>query len=526
MSFFKATATIASYTMLSRVFGFVRDVLSAKFLGAGLVADAFYTALKLPNFFRRMTAEGAFSVSFVPLYTRLRQEQSEEAATNFANQALAWMLAILVPISLLAIIFMPYVLLVVAPGFQDDPARYNLGVLFSRITFLYLLFMSVVALMGGILNTRNIFGPFAAAPVLFNLCQIAAMWLQYTYPQFSAGIFGWHTTGHALAWAVAFSGACQVVWLWWSLKKQGIRLQLVRPQLSPAIKRLGQLMAPGLVGASAMQINVFIDLILASLLPIGAVSFLYYADRLQQLPLGIIGVAIGTALLPKLSAKLATKDVASANVLFNQAMFFSLLLTLPCATFLMVLAEPIVRTLFERGAFSAADSTNVAKALVAYAFSLPAYVAIKVYATGLYAQENTKTPVKITLVFAAINTVLAYALSKPLGHVGIALATSIAGWGQVLVYMRLIKAQHLLQTTDATRHQLAWVVVACGVMAVGMAAALYVLAPWFHQAGLMRFVALVLAGGFGGVLFAGLLYVAKVFKPRALWQMMRAGELE
>jgi putative peptidoglycan lipid II flippase len=185
-----------------------------------------------------------------------------------------------------------------------------------------------------------------------------------------------------------------------------------------------------------------------------------------------------------------------------------------------------VRTLFERGAFSAADSVNVAKALMAYALSLPAYVAIKVYATGLYAQENTKTPVKITLVFALINTILAYALIKPLGHMGIALATSIAGWGQVLVYMQLVKQQHMLQTTDQTRHQLAWVVVACGAMAVGMAGALYMLAPWFHHGGLWRFVALALAGGFGVVLFLGLLYMAKVFRPKALWQMMRAGELE
>lgn len=522
MSFFKATATIASYTMLSRVFGFVRDVVSARLLGASIIGDAFVVALRFPNFFRRMTAEGAFSVSFVPLYTRTLKEEGEEAATNFANQALAWMLAILIPITIVVIIAMPIIIPLITPGFKNDIVRFELGVLFSRITFVYLMFMSLAALMGGMLNARNVFGPFAAAPVVFNICQIAAMWVQYLHP----GIFGWHTTGHALAWAVALSGALQVVWLWWSLKTIGIKLRMLRPKLSQKIRNLGKLMAPGLIGASAMQINVLIDQSLASLLPKGSITVIYYADRLQQLPLGIIGVAVGTALLPQLAKKIADHSILEANKLFNSALFFSLLVTLPCATALTVLAEPIVRTLFEGGAFDYKASVITAQTLMCYAIGLPAYVAIKVYATGLYAQENTKTPVKMTLVFAAINTALALILIKPLAHMGIALATSIAGWGQVLVYMHLVKQQHMLQTTDQTRHQLAWVVVACGVMAVGMAGALYVLAPWFAHGGLLRFLALALAGGVGVVLFAGLLYVAKVFKPRALWQMMRAGELE
>jgi putative peptidoglycan lipid II flippase len=496
MSFLRATFTIGAMTILSRLLGFVRDVLSANIMGAGLVADAFFVALKLPNFFRRMTAEGAFSVSFVPLFNRTLQEDGKEAAQNFASQAMAWMIAVLLPISILAIIFMPDVIFLIAPGFDSDPERYALGVTLSRITFGYLLLMSLVALLGGILNSYDRFAPFAAAPVLFNGVMIVMLLGATRFLP---------TAGHALAIGVLLAGVLQLVWMVVHLRKIGFHLKFGRLHLSTKIKRLFALMGPGIVGASAVQINLLVDIILASLLPIGAVSYLYYADRLNQLPLGLIGTAVGTALLPKLSAKFASADHEGAERLFNRALELTLLLTIPAATALAVMPHEIIAVLFERGAFTAANTAATAQALLAYAWGLPAYVAIKIFATSLYANEDTATPVKITIVCVIVNIALAFALIKPLAHVGLALATTLAAWLQLAIFIVLMMRRRHLVFDRQLRRNIGKTIVICITMSLVLAGTRVGVQDWLDARGLKRLVATAAMVGCGSSVFIALM---------------------
>jgi putative peptidoglycan lipid II flippase len=510
MSFLRATFTVGAMTILSRVLGFVRDVLSANIMGAGIVADAFFVALKLPNFFRRMTAEGAFSVSFVPLFTRTLQEEGQEAAGRFASQAMAWMAAVLIPVSILAIIFMPHVIFLIAPGFDTDPQRYALGVILSRITFGYLLLMSLVALLGGILNTLDRFGPFAAAPVLFNGMMILMLLVYFSHATPSL----LPTAGHALAIGVLLAGVVQFIWMAWHLKKIGFRLYWEKLALTPKIRRLFKLMGPGIIGASAVQINLLVDIILASMLPIGAVSFLYYADRLNQLPLGLIGTAVGTALLPKLAARFAANDHDGGQFLFNRALELTLLLTLPAATALVVMPHEIIALLFERGAFTATDTMQTARALFAYALGLPAYVAIKIFATSLYAKEDTATPVKITVLCVAVNTVLALVLIKPLGHVGLALATTIAAWLQLGIFLILILKRKHIGFDAGLQKSLLKMLLICIVMSVVLAVTRMGVQGWIDAAGIHRLLGVGLMMAFGGVTFLGLLFGLRVINWR------------
>lgn len=501
MSFLRATATVGFMTILSRVLGFVRDVISANIMGAGVIADAFFVALKLPNFFRRMTAEGAFSVSFVPLFARTLQEDGREEAGRFASQAMLWMVAVLVPISILAIIFMPHVIFLIAPGFDTDPQRYALGVVLSRITFGYLLLMSLVALLGGILNSLDKFAPFAAAPVMFNAVMIVMI---VCFTRFLP------TPGHALAIGVLLSGILQLIWMGWHLKKIGFHLYWQKLALTPKIRRLFKLMGPGIVGASAVQINLLVDIILASKLPIGAVSYLYYADRLNQLPLGLIGTAVGTALLPKLASKFASSDQQGAAFLFNRALELTLLLTLPAATALIIMPHEIIALLFERGAFKANDTLQTARALFAYAMGLPAYVAIKVFATSLYAKEDTATPVKITLICVVVNVVLALAFINPLGHVGLALATTIAAWLQLIIFYGLMRRQKHIDFDSMLRKSIFKTVLVCAAMAIVLIVTRAGLHDWVVATGIKRMAGIGGMLACGGMTFLGLMLALRV----------------
>lgn len=514
MSFLRAVATVSGLTLASRVFGLVRDILSAAIMGAGPVADAFFVALRLPNFFRRMTAEGAFSVSFVPLFSKTLEQEGKDAARIFANQAMALLLAVLVPFCVLAMIFMPQVLWVLAPGFgHEGGIRFDLAVTLTRITFFYLLFMSLSALVGGMLNTLDKFAIFAVAPVLFNIMQIAFLLVAFWFP----------TAGHALAWGVLVSGALQLLWMIWSLRHHGWRLALVRPVMTEKIRRLLRLMGPGMIGASAVQINLLVDTIIASTLPVGAVSFLYYADRLNQLPLGLIGTAVGTALLPKLAQRIAAKDTGGSLHLFNRALEWTLLLTLPCAVALALIAEPIIAVLFQRGAFDAAATLSTAHALKAYALGLPAFVGVKVLSTSLYAQEDTKTPVIITLICAALNIVLCLVLIRFIAHTGIALATAIAGWLQVAILADLIHKRKHLGFDAQMRRNIVRIIIACAVMGVVLAFCHTVFAGMFAQSGFMRLLALAITIGAGGAAYGGLILMLKVIDLKHLKESL-AGE--
>lgn len=465
MGLARALATVGGLTLLSRVAGFFRDILMAAILGAGPIADAFFVALKLPNLFRRLTAEGAFSVSFVPLFSEALERQDRGAAIRFAEDALAVMLTVLAPFTLLAVLAMPGLIGLIAPGFLDDPERYAAAVDFARITFPYLMLMSLTALMGGVLNALDRFAPFAAAPILFNLCLIASLL-----------VLAPHTAnaGWALSYGVAAAGVVQLLWLAWSLRRARVDLRLPAPRLSPRIRRLFRLMGPGAIGAGVMQINLFIDVLIASLLPAGAISYLYYADRLNQLPLGVIGIAIGTALLPMLSRQLAATDAdgngdkAAALATQNRALELGMLLAVPCAAGLIALAEPIIAVLFERGAFEPSTTRAVAAALMAYAVGIPGYIVVKVFSTAFHARQDTATPVKIAIACTLLNTLGSLTLSQVIGHVGIALSTGVTAWLNAALLYRALARQGDVAIGGRTWRRLGGAFAAAGLMALAL----------------------------------------------------------
>lgn len=497
MNLVKAMATVAGMTGLSRIAGFVRDMMTAAILGAGPVADAFFIALKLPNLFRRITAEGAFSVSFVPLYSKALEEEGEEAADRFAGNAFMVMLSILSVFTILAVIFMPYVLYVIAPGFADDPVRYSYSVEFSRISFPYLLLMSLTALIGGVLNAHHRFAPFAFVPTLFNLSLIAALLLSSYFP----------TPGHAMSWGLLVSGFLQLAFLWFCMKRAGFTIILGRPKLDEKVRKVFRLMGPGLVGAGVVQINLFFDIMIASFLGEGAISYLYYADRLNQLPLGVVGIAVGTALLPMLSRAMAKAereghDNGEACDLFNRALEYCLLLALPAAAALAVIPLTLITVLFERGAFTAADSAVTANILACYSIGLPAYIATKVFSTAHWARHDTKTPVKISIIGMSLNILIALCLAPIIGVVGIAFATGITGWVQYIHHIRVLKDHPQAKLDERFLRNVPKIIGATCAMALALYILAVLLQGWiFGATAFWKIAAIVIITSVGGVVY-------------------------
>ncbi len=409
--------TVGGWTMASRILGFVRDVLIASSLGAGLVADAFFVALRLPNLFRRLFGEGAFNAAFVPQFASMLATEGPGPARRFAIEAFSLMTVWLGTLTVLGMIGMPWIVAVLAPGFLGIPEKFGLAVELSRITFPYLVLICLAAMVSGILNALEKFGVAAASYVLFNVCTIATLlWLT---PFVATG-------GHALAWGVAAAGVAQLALLMVASSRAGMGLTIGWPKLTPAVRQLLKKMAPGVVGAGVTQLNLAVDVVIASLLPAGTVSLLYYADRIQQLPLGVIGTAIGTAMLPTLSRQVGAGDNAVAMSTQNRAIEYALILTLPATIALIIVAWPIIWTLFGRGAFDAGSAHLTAQALAVYAIGLPAFVLIKVLAPGFFARGDTATPVKIGMVMVAAHLAMNLSFMGPLGHLGPPTATSLA----------------------------------------------------------------------------------------------------
>jgi putative peptidoglycan lipid II flippase len=430
----RKVASVGGFTLLSRALGFVRDALTAQYLGAGPVADAFFVAFRLPNHFRALFAEGAFNAAFVPMFSGVLVQDGRAAARHFAEQALAFLLAAQLVLLVVFLVIMPWFMYVFAPGFADEPAKFALAVAFTRITFPYLLFITLVALMGAVLNSLDRFTAAAAAPILLNICLIGALLaLTPILP----------TAGHALAWGTFLAGIAQFLYLVWNCRRAGMSLRLLVPRLTPEIRRFLRVLGPAALGAGIVQISLFADTLIASFLPTGSVSYLYYADRLNQLPLGVIGIAIGTVLLPELSRHLKRGDGAAAAISQNRAIELSLLLTLPAAAAFMVIAEPLLLTLFKRGAFDVADARASAQALVAYGFGLPAFVLIRSLVPGFYARGDTATPVRVAAAAVAANVALKLALIGPFAHVGVALGTSISSWLNALLLAWLLRRRGL-----------------------------------------------------------------------------------
>lgn len=469
MALFRSIATVGGYTLLSRVLGFLRDVLVAAYLGAGPIADAFFVAFKFPNFFRRLFAEGAFNAAFVPLFAGKVAAAGREAARTFAEDTLAVLLTVLLVLVVAIEIAMPWFLRVAAPGFVDEPEKFRLAVEFTRITFPYLLFISLVSLQGGVLNSIDRFAAVAATPVLLNLCLIGAL---IGLTPITA------TAGHAQSWGVAVAGVAQFVWLALACSRVGMGLSLPRPRLTPEVKRLLALMLPAALGSGVVQVNLLIDVVLASLLPTGAVSYLYYADRIYELPLAVIGIAIGTAILPVLARHVRRDEHEAAIATQNRALEAALLLTLPAAAALIILDRAIIAVLFERGAFRGGEVIATAAALSAYALGLPAYVLIKVLTPCFYAREDTKTPVWIAVLCVIVNSAAALVLMKFLAHVGIALATAISAWLNAVLLASGLRRRGYFAPNKQLIGRLGRMVAATVVMALALRVCLPFVAPW------------------------------------------------
>ncbi|MGG5810760.1 murein biosynthesis integral membrane protein MurJ [Falsiroseomonas sp. CW058] len=507
----RSIATVGGWTMASRILGFARDMLIAAKLGAGPVADAFFVALRLPNLFRQLFGEGAFNAAFVPAFAGSYALEGPGRARALANSLAGLMTICLSGLVLLGIVFMPQLLFVLAPGFVGEALRFPLAVELTRITFPYLLFICLAALVSGVLNGMDRFGAAAAAPVLFNLVTMAAL-LGLT-PHVA-------TPAHALAWGVVASGVLQLAMLVAAARMAGMAINpLSRPRLTPEVRGVLRRMVPGLVGAGVTQLNLAIGIVIGSLLPAGAVSYLYYADRISQLPLGVIGAAVGTALLPLLSRQLRTGQALSAHRSQNRAIELTIAFALPAAFAMATVPQPIIRALFQRGAFDEAAAAATSAALVAYAFGLPAFVLVKALTPGFFARGDTATPVKVGLGVVALNLALNLVLTRHLSHVGIALATSVASWCNVAALAWLLMRRGRLVPDRRLRRAVPRLFGAAAVMA---AVLLVLQAAIFPLAGgAARLAALALLVGAGLVAYFGAAQLLGGLDLREALRMMR-----
>jgi putative peptidoglycan lipid II flippase len=409
-------ATVGGLTLVSRLTGFVRDVVMAAILGAGPLADAFFVAFRLPNHFRAIFAEGAFAAAFVPAYARTLEQNGLSAAKLFADQIAAALITLNLVMLAIAMIFTPEVVSVLAPGL--DPARFDLAVALTRITFPYLALVSIETLFAGILNANNRFAAAAGAPILLNLSIVTTLLLT---PFFA-------DAGHAAAWGVLLAGVIIVLVVGGDAEAHGIGIRFRVPRLDAPTRRFLKALGPAIIGAGGVQLALFADTLIASYLPTGALSALYYADRINQLPIGVVGIAVGTVLLPEMSRKLAAGDERGAASAQARGIQLALLLTIPCAAGAIVIPDLIMRALFARGAFTAADAAAAGATLAAYSIGLLPFVLLRSFTAPFYARGDTATPVKAALLAAGINILLKVLLMGHLAQVGLAFATSAGAW--------------------------------------------------------------------------------------------------
>jgi len=503
MSLLRSAMTVGGMTLLSRILGFARDVLLAALLGAGMVAEAFVVAFRLPNLFRRFFGEGAFNAAFVPLFAKRLEGEGQAAARRFAEEAFAGLLFILLLLTLVAEVFAPAFVYVLAPGFAGNAQKFELAVLLTRITFPYLLCMSLVALLSGVLNSLHRFALAAFAPVLLNIVFIMVL----VYGWFRA-LHGSPELGVLLAAGVTFAGFAQLLLLWVAAARAGFAIRLRRPRYTEGMRRLVRLGIPGLIAGGITQLNLVISTIIASWQE-GAPAWLYYADRIYQLPLGLVGVAIGVVLLPDVSRRLRAGDDNGVWQAQNRAMEFALFLTVPAAIALMAMPVLVVQALFERGAFTHADTIATAQALAAFAAGLPAFVLIKVFSPAFFAREDTRTPMHYAAVSVGLNIALALALFPFIRHVGIALATTVASWVNVLLLGRALRARGWWRADAALRRALPRMLLAAFIMGAVLLAAQYLL--WNGMAANAS-QGLVIAALAGMVLLGALVYLALSWK--------------
>lgn len=520
-SLFRAFATVGSYTLLSRITGFARDTLIATFLGAGLASDAFFVAQRFPNLFRSLFAEGAFSAGFVPIFSQTLERDGKDKAKDFADQAFSVLTVILLLFCAAMMVAMPIVLYALAPGFAEIPGQMERTTELARVAFPYLLFVSLTSLQSGVLNSLGRFAVPAAAPVLANVTMIAALLI---------GVGAGGDRALFLSWGIFATGVVQFVWLLMDCRRVGVGFRLVRPRLTPEVKKLLARILPVAFGAGLYQVNIVINGTIASLIGVGAVSWIYYADRVNLLPVGIFGYAIGVALLPLLSRQIQAGQEDAAHASQNRAIEVSLLLTLPAAIGIGMLAEPITATLFEHGQFTARDREAVAQALLAFSLGIPAYVLNKALTPGFFARHDTRTPVKAAAVALVVNVAINLALMKSLGHVGIALGTSISAWVNAGVLGIILHRRGHLVSDPRLNRRLPRMILASVLMGValwgGMIGIGDTLGPVFGLPGepagdkFLRVIALTILVGGGAMVFAATAFATGAAE-RADLQLLR-----
>jgi len=438
MNIIKASFNIASVTLVSRLLGFFRDILIAATLGTGAIADAFFMAFKFPNIFRRLFAEGAFSAAFIPIFSK-KLTVNKSDAIRFASETasvLFWFLLILITI---AELFMPYIIFVMAPGFIEDPEKFKLTILLTRIAFPYLLFMSLAALISGILNSIEKFTAAAALPIVLNMVLIFFLIIILKLDMPNTPL-----AAKYLIFGVFISGLLQLLLIVYICKKTEYLPNIKIPKLTPGVKKFLFLGFPAVIAGGITQINLLIGSIIASF-ENGAISYLYYADRIYQLPLALIGITIGTVLLPELSKNYKIKDFVKASFTQNRAIELSLTLAIPATFGMIILSSDIIKVLFERMHFTSADTLATSHALIAFSYGLPAFILIKILQSNFFAKENTVTPMWFALISAAINIILSIILFKKIGFVGIAISTSIAAWANtILLLIAISRAKDII----------------------------------------------------------------------------------
>lgn len=418
----KRAVTVAGATLVSRVLGFARDLITAFTLGAGLFADAFFVAFRIPNLLRSLFAEGSLTMAFIPTFSRVRSEEGEERAQEMARSVLAWLVSILAVITLLAILFAPQLTALIAPGFARNPELLDTTAELLRICFPFIVFISAVGLCMGILNAMDHFFAPAFAPCLLNIGFIASSLL--------AVALGWNVA-YALAWGVLASGLAQWLFQQPFLSRLGFSWRGPWRWKDPAVLRMGRLMLPSVLGSAVYQINLLLGTLLASFLPVGSISYLYYADRLVQFPVGVFGLAVSTAALPSLSRLAAAGQMDEFKGVIRSSMRLSLFISLPAMAGLIALAGPLIALLFGRGAFGPEAIRATATALVAYGVGLPAIALVRPLVGAFYALENTRLPVMVAALCVAVNIVLGFAFMQFMAHAGLALAVSIASYVNV-----------------------------------------------------------------------------------------------
>lgn len=524
MSFIKSVMTVGGGTAVSRVIGFVRDILIARFLGASMMADAFFVALRFPNLFRSLFAEGTLNVAFVPLLSEQLHTKGQNHARCFARSVFSFLFYVLLIFTLVMEVLMPNLMFLLAPGFDAIDGKMALTTELSRITFPFLLFVSLVSLFSGMLNSVGRFWAAAFTPTILNIVMILSLFVLTPF------ITNPYAPAYALSYGVLIAGVIEFVFLGYHIKKAGLTIGLVNPikalfHLSKGVKTLLRKMAPGVLGSGVYQINLFFDTLFVSFVGAGAISWLNYAHHLFQLPIGIIGTAIGTALLPVLSKHIKLNEIKEANIQLNRALEISLAMSVASFVGLICLAEPIVRILFERGAFTTSDSVKTAYALMVFSIGLPAYMMTKTLSPFFYARGDTSTPVKIAVVGVVLNAVLALTFMQFWGYLGIALATGITVWVNACQYLIRLYKKGMVSADDLFRWRLPRILLSCACMCafllLGRWGLNIVFPDWIKESSVLSAILLFALIGSAMVVFGGAIILTKSIRLSELKAFLR-----